>query len=159
MNGKRTARTLLLGLAVAVMFGCAQTEGAREQTAPEERTVSTENDAIAGRATGTISVVTREDMGRRSARDVAEMIEGRVAGLSVIRTSRGTGFQIRGQNSIQSTSFALIVLDGMPMGTNLSTLAFLNPNDVDRVEVLKGSSAAYYGSRGGNGVVVITTKH
>lgn len=82
---------------------------------------------------------------------IAEYLRGRVAG--VIVNPNGT-IQIRGINSINSPTEALIIVDGAPF----NDINSLNPNDVQSVEVLKDASAAIYGSRGANGVVLITTK-
>ena len=82
---------------------------------------------------------------------IAEYLRGRVAG--VIINPNGT-IQIRGINSINSPTEALIIVDGAPF----DDINSLNPNDVQSVEVLKDASAAIYGSRGANGVVLITTK-
>lgn len=83
---------------------------------------------------------------------IAEYIRGRVAGVEV--NPNGT-IRIRGANSINSPTEALIVVDG----TICDNINSINPNDVHSVEVLKdGGSAAIYGSRGANGVVLITTK-
>ena len=71
-------------------------------------------------------------------------------------TIEGGGIIIRGASSLNGSSAALIVLDGLEM--NSSQLATLPPSDVKSVDILKGSSAAIYGSRGANGVVIITTK-
>lgn len=82
---------------------------------------------------------------------IAEYLRGRVAGVVV--NPNGT-IQIRGINSINSPTEALIIVDGAPF----NDINSLNPNDVQSVEVLKDASAAIYGSRGANGVVLITTK-
>ena len=66
------------------------------------------------------------------------------------------GIIIRGSNSLLGSSAALILIDGIAV--NLSQLSMLPPSDVKSVDILKGGSAAIYGSRGANGVVIITTK-
>ena len=87
---------------------------------------------------------------RRGYRNIYELIQGRVPGVEVV----GTGFRIRGVNSINLSTDALILVDGVEM----PDISFLNPDDVADVSVLKDASAAIYGSRGGNGVILITTK-
>lgn len=108
--------------------------------------------------------------------DVA--LQGRAAGVSVVNTSSepggGSTIRIRGSNSISGNNEPLIVLDGYPLpsGGEASTagigavrvvpsnpLSFINPNDIASIDVLKdAASTAIYGSRGANGVIVITTK-
>jgi len=68
----------------------------------------------------------------------------------------GGGIIIRGSNSLLGSSAALILIDGIAV--NSSELSMLPPSDVKSVNILKGGSAAIYGSRGANGVVIITTK-
>jgi TonB-dependent SusC/RagA subfamily outer membrane receptor len=81
-----------------------------------------------------------------------ELIQGRFAGVQII----GGEIIIRGVNSINSSSAALIVLDGVPVDNSI--LATLPPNEVKSVNVIKDGSSAIYGSRGSNGVVLIETK-
>jgi len=71
-------------------------------------------------------------------------------------TMSGGGFVIRGESSILGSSAALIVIDNM--ASTMSQLTSLSPHSVKSVSVLKGGAAAIYGSRGANGVVIITTK-
>ena len=82
--------------------------------------------------------------------NIYDFIKGRVPGLEVI----GTSFRIRGVNSINSSTDALVLVDGI----ETPDLSFLNPEEVADVSVLKDASAAIYGARGGNGVILITTK-
>ena len=83
--------------------------------------------------------------------NIAEYLRGRVAGLEV--NPNGT-IQIRGKNSINSPTEALILVDNVPC-TDINTI---NPMDIQSVEVLKDGSASIYGVQGANGVVLITTK-
>ena len=82
---------------------------------------------------------------------IADYLRGRVAGLEV--NPNGT-IQIRGKNSINSPTEALVLVDNTPC-TDINTI---NPMDIQSVEVLKDGSAAIYGVQGVNGVVLITTK-
>ena len=91
--------------------------------------------------------------------NIAQSIQGRAAGVQVTQNSKAPGgsisVRIRGSNSIGTNNEPLYVIDGFPTknGTNL------NPDDIASVEILKDASAtAIYGSRGANGVVIITTK-
>lgn len=85
-------------------------------------------------------------------RDIYEYLEGRVAGVEVTYDKR---IIIRGINTINGTTDPLIMVDGHEM----KDISSINPNDVKSIDVLKGSSAAIYGVRGANGVILITTKH
>lgn len=91
--------------------------------------------------------------------NVAQAIQGRAAGVQVIQNSGAPGgsisIRIRGNNSINSSNEPLYVVDGFPTTNGLD----INPNDIASIQILKGASAtAIYGSRGANGVVIITTK-
>lgn len=88
-----------------------------------------------------------------------QMINGKAAGVTISQTSSAPGaaskIQIRGAGSINSSNSALVVVDGLP-GVDPSSI---NPADIQSIEVLKdASSAAIYGTRAANGVVLITTK-
>lgn len=83
------------------------------------------------------------------------MLIGEVAGVRVDMTGNNSAnIYIRGKNSISGSSQPLFIVDG----SEVSDISYLNPNDVDRIDVLKDASAAIYGVRGANGVIVITTK-
>jgi TonB-linked SusC/RagA family outer membrane protein len=89
-----------------------------------------------------------------------QLIEGKVAGLTITRANgndpnSGLGIQLRGVSSANGRQTPLIIIDGVPDG-NLNTIA---PQDIESIDVLKdGSAAAIYGTRGTNGVILITTK-
>jgi TonB-linked SusC/RagA family outer membrane protein len=92
--------------------------------------------------------------------DIAESMQGRVAGLSITSNSGSPGtsskIRIRGGNSMLGNNDPLIVLDGVAVNIGLNDI---NPNDIASLDILKdASSTAIYGSRGANGVIVITTK-
>ena len=110
--------------------------------------------------------------------NVANALTGKIAGVQITRSSNGPGgsskIQLRGNNSVTGLNQPLIVVDGVPMDNftgqenpdmwNPSAdmgngLADINPEDIESMSVLKGASAAaLYGSRAGNGVILITTK-
>ncbi len=97
----------------------------------------------------------------RSSR-LADLLEGRIAGVEVQRLANGDfSVRVRGAATLIDDGEPLFVVDGMPMpGGSLSRqlLRDLNPGDVARVDVLKGSAAAIYGVRGANGVILITMR-
>jgi len=93
---------------------------------------------------------------------VEEMLRGRVAGVEVLDLpGGGISVRIRGVTSVGLSTEPLYVVDGMPVRAEAGGgLNWLNPRDVQRIEVLKDpGSTAFWGSRGANGVVLITTKH
>lgn len=125
--------------------------------------------------TGSISVVTAKEIADVPSATIAKLLQGRVAGMDVTNMSGspgsgGTAIVIRGYNSLdveqeRRYSAPLWVIDGVPMntftspitGTNL--LSDLNPDMIESIQVLKdASSAAIYGSRAANGVILVTTK-
>lgn len=130
-------------------------------------------------ATGAVSTVSAEDFNRGVVASPEELIQGRTAGLQITSTSgepgSGVNIRIRGTTSVRGGNDPLFVVDGVPLGgDNVSAggsnagfgdsspknpLNFLNPQDIESMSVLKDASAtAIYGSRGANGVVIITTK-
>lgn len=110
--------------------------------------------------TSAISHVGEKDFLTVSSLDPSMMIQGKVAGVSITNTGAGdpnnqASIQIRGVSSRSAGLGPLIVIDGVP-GGNLTNL---NPNDIASFDVLKdGAASAIYGTRGSNGVIVVTTK-
>lgn len=135
---------------------------------------------------GSVSTINTDEFENIPQVGIDQLIQGRAAGVSVTQNSGQPGsavsVRIRGVNSIQGSSEPLYIIDGVPIsgdsrniGTSgrsiadnaigdegasgVSPLAALNPSDIESVNVLKDASAtAIYGSRGSNGVVIITTK-
>ncbi|MBE0654493.1 MAG: TonB-dependent receptor, partial [Bacteroidales bacterium] len=112
--------------------------------------------------TGAVSSVKGENLKNIPAARLEQMLQGRIAGVQVTQTSGEPGaasiIRIRGGNSIQGDNDPLYVVDGFIMGTGYN-LNNLNPNDIKSVNALKdATSIAIYGTRGANGVVLITTK-
>lgn len=111
--------------------------------------------------TGAVSSVNAEQLERFPKVNAADALQGQVAGLNIRSNSSdaegaGTSILVRGQNSISASNSPLIILDGIPYYGNLSEI---NPVDIASMDVLKdASSTAIYGSRGANGVILITTK-
>lgn len=109
--------------------------------------------------TGAIGSVTNKDIRNLPVRSAQEALQGKVAGVLVTQSSGSPGslgvVRIRGIGSINGSSDPLYVVDGLPQ----SSVSWLNPNDIESMDVLKdASAAAIYGSRASNGVVMITTK-
>lgn len=109
--------------------------------------------------TGSISSVSAKKLAARGALRVEDALQGSVPGVNITqsnsRANGGFDIQIRGQASITKSSGPLYVVDGMVV----SSIDFLNPEDIERIDVLKdASSTAIYGSRASEGVIIISTK-
>lgn len=128
---------------------------------------------------GSVSQIKSEDLKAGGSPDVAHGLQGKIAGVDVKQSDgspgAGVSITVRGANSFTTSSQPLYIVDGVPYGTNpngtpgsdansgnnqqTSPLSMINPNDIEKIEVLKDASAtAIYGSRGANGVVIITTR-
>jgi TonB-dependent starch-binding outer membrane protein SusC len=110
--------------------------------------------------TSAITSVSAEQFNKGNINDVAQLLQGKVAGLSIARPGGNPngGFEIRlrGLASIGSGTSPLVVVDGQ-VGADLNSI---DPNDIKSIDVLKdGSSAAIYGTRGSAGVLIVTTKN
>ncbi len=131
--------------------------------------------------TGSVSQLKAENAEEKAYSSIEQMMQGRVAGVQITQNSGALGsgitFSIRGANSVSGSNQPLIVIDGYPVETGsvsvntggessfagdvpgMNALSMLNPNDIQSIEILKDASAtAIYGSRGSNGVVLVTTK-
>ena len=109
--------------------------------------------------TGSIANMQGDKLNQVAASNAAYALQGRVAGVLMTQTSSQPGaemqIRIRGQRSLTASNDPLIVLDGIPFMGNLSDI---NPADIKSMDILKDASAtAIYGSRGANGVIMITT--
>ncbi|QIA07694.1 SusC/RagA family TonB-linked outer membrane protein [Draconibacterium halophilum] len=129
-------------------------------------------------ATGAVSSVKTEDFNRGVSSSPSDLIQGKVSGVMITNSSgdpgANTSIRIRGNSSVRSGNDPLIVVDGVPLSGGNTTasadlgmgnsdarnpLNFINPNDIASMDILKDASAtAIYGSRGANGVIIITTK-
>ncbi len=123
--------------------------------------------------TNAITSFKPDDNNMRSALSPSELLQGRVAGVSVSSSSGNLGaaerISIRGSSSLSASNNPLYVIDGIPLnnesgslysfGEDLSSMSVLNLQDIESIEILKdAASAAIYGSRATNGVILITTK-
>lgn len=108
--------------------------------------------------TGAITSVDAESIEERQPTNVFEALQGQAAGVQINTESRpggGASIRIRGTSTIQGGQDPLFIVDGVPM----DDINMVNPNDIQSVEILKdAASAAIYGSRSANGVIIITTK-
>lgn len=113
--------------------------------------------------TGSVSKVKNIKLDQVPLSRVDDALQGQIAGVNIQQTNPAAGeaptIRVRGQGSISFDSNPLIVLDGIVVGNDADFLSSLDMNDVESVEVLKdASSGAIYGSRGANGIIMITTK-
>ncbi len=109
--------------------------------------------------TGSVSSVSSQEINEVPVSDAAQALQGRAAGVMVLssgnRPGDGVTIRVRGRRSLTASNDPLFVVDGIPTEGNISDI---NPSDIESMEVLKDASAtAIYGSRGANGVVLITT--
>ena len=109
--------------------------------------------------TGSVANVKGDVLNEVAAPDAAKALQGRVAGVLMTQTSSQPGaemqIRIRGQRSLNASNDPLIVLDGIPF---MGSLSDINPADIKSMDILKDASAtAIYGSRGANGVIIITS--
>lgn len=124
---------------------------------------------------GAMSQIKSDEIMKGGATDISRALQGKLAGVQIQQNDGAPGggvtITVRGANSFQTNSQPLYIVDGVPFETgdspsnsesqNQTTnpLSFINPHDIESLEVLKDASAtAIYGSRGANGVVIITTK-
>ncbi len=125
--------------------------------------------------TGSVSSIKADELKAVPVTSFDQALQGRAAGVQVVQTTGAPGgetnIRIRGTSSVAASSEPLYVIDGMLINSNgdemsiggrgprIGALSTINPNDIESIEVLKDASAtAIYGSRGANGVVLITTK-
>ncbi|MGV6945180.1 TonB-dependent receptor [Sphingobacterium kyonggiense] len=123
---------------------------------------------------GSVSSVSAQDLEKQPVLDPLAAMQGRISGLSISSNSGLPGgsynVQLRGANSINNGNSPLYIVDGVPFSDNAmnqfisasgnqNPLSLINPKDIERIDVLKDADAtAIYGSRGANGVILITTK-
>jgi len=113
-----------------------------------------------GDVTGSTASVNTQEMLKRSPVTVGQGLQGMAAGVAVYRNSGDPSgevtVRIRGVGTINNSADPVYVVDGIQVGTSIS---FLNPNDIESIQILKDASAsAIYGAQGANGVILVTTK-
>ena len=111
--------------------------------------------------TGAMTSVSGEELNSRPVNNALEALQGKAAGVDITTNERPGqlgSIRIRGERSIGATNAPLYVVDGVPL-MSASAIETLNPRDIETIDILKDASAtAIYGSRGANGVVLVTTK-
>jgi TonB-linked SusC/RagA family outer membrane protein len=123
---------------------------------------------------GSVSSISSDEIVSLPASSISNALQGKAAGVVVTNTSGVPGAQVnirvRGENSISLSTSPLWIIDGMPVysgsglertigSTSQDPLSMINPNDIESIEILKDAAAtSIYGSRGSNGVILVTTK-
>ena len=132
-----------------------------------------------GDLTGSVARIEREEFTRDAPTNILQAMQGKIAGVNVTQNDgapgAGLSIRVRGSNSFLGGTEPLYVIDGIPFNNSstgstpmsigedekqtLNAMSFINPNDIESIDILKDASAtAIYGSRGANGVVLITTR-
>jgi len=137
----RLLRLSAAALAVSAMTACSASNPPAAQPAPPGN----------ARMTASGDVLTREQIDRINAQSMTDLLDGRLPGVQVVALGGRPTLVIRGLRD------PLVVIDNVPL-TDPQELWSLNPHDVERIQILKDGSAAWYGSRGGRGVVLVTTR-
>ncbi len=109
--------------------------------------------------TGSVASIKSEDIANNPTNNALETLQGRVSGIDLTKSSgkpgAGVSMSMRGERSLNASNAPLVMVDGVAYGSTVD----INPTDIESIEVLKdASSTAIYGSRGANGVILITTK-
>lgn len=145
------------GCAILTLAGCSRMTPPPDTASPSGATNSTVRVT-----TGAIDTLSSEQLRGRHATDVAEMLQGRVPGLQVIRLGNGDiSLRIRGDDSILSNGEPLVILDGAPIASQSvsDVLRGLNPREIASIDVLKDvASTSAYGIKGAHGVIIIKMK-
>ena len=141
-NLSHGALALLIGAALVLTTGCTSSQKSAE---PIERDDS-------------FNRVTSEEIEEYPSSNLQEILKGKVAGVDVFERPGGISVRIRGSSSIHGSTEPLYVIDGFPTHSGSSGVLSINPYDIEYIDVLKGPEAAFYGVRGSNGVIVVTTK-
>ncbi|SHL63074.1 TonB-linked outer membrane protein, SusC/RagA family [Chryseobacterium carnipullorum] len=110
--------------------------------------------------TGSVATISSDKINNRAVTNITKALEGQVAGIQAVSASGQPGstasIRIRGVGSISASSDPLYVVDGIPFDGNINSIS---PNDIESISVLKDATASsLYGSRGANGIIIITTK-
>lgn len=152
-------RVWLAALTLALASGCTWLRSAPPVEPEPQDAVRTGYGAVdQGEVLGSVSSLSGDNLENARESHVGDLLWGRIPGLDVARRADGSfSLRIRGVSSFLGNGEPLVVVDGVPLHSTRELWA-LSPKGIDRVDVLKdGSSTAIYGTRGANGVIVITT--
>lgn len=156
---QRMKNLLFAAAAVALICSCSASKNipAGQEAYGQEEGVNVGYGSVdRDKLTYSVSQLNVKENEMTSYTNIWDYMRSRVPGVVIGEASAGgtPSIVIRGENSINSSTQPLIMLDGM----ETDDISGLNPNDVASISVLKDASASIYGSRGGNGVILITTK-
>jgi iron complex outermembrane receptor protein len=173
-NGRYTFTVSYVGYSTETLTGTVGDAGLQLPVVLKVAAQSLEDVVVVGYGTqrkkdvtGAVKSVKAESFNRGIVNNPQQLLQGKVAGVNITSSSGEPGapvnIVIRGAASVRNSSSPLFVVDGVPLdnaGTGTGdALNFLNPQDIASMDVLKDASAtAIYGSRGANGVIIITTK-
>ena len=161
LSVQRGAWLVVLSGALAPATACVHHGGAsddRPSAAQLDSIRLAADDAQARRRLNSgLQAVDITDSDRNRFTRVEQMIQAKFSGVIVSQNGAGYAIRIRGSDSFQGGVEPLIIVDGATMN-GVADLASVNPHDVVRIEVLKDAAASLYGLRGGNGVIVISTR-
>ena len=153
------AAALCTALALASACRPSADAGAPPSPAAEDEARAAAGAPESGRSVGGQTATDGDWKGTSVAR-VEELFEGRFPGVRVLRLpGGGISVRVRGGSTLNGSDEPLFVIDGMPIEPGPGGLIGINPADIAKIEILKDiGSTSFYGVRGGNGVVLITTK-
>ena len=162
MTAQRHAFRLLVLAPSLLAAGCGANPSPEGPAPAAERIGVGYGTEARGRISGAVGSLAPDDLAAARAVRVEELLQGRMAGVQVLRQANGDfSVRIRGSQWIGGDAEPLFVVDGMPVHATTvgRALEGIRPEDISRIDVLKDAgSAAVYGARAANGVIVITTK-
>jgi TonB-dependent starch-binding outer membrane protein SusC len=162
--GSRVFKALCCAFCFVAVSACGQAKSSGPADRPSVEDEVSYGYGTESRATSTASIssITSEEISGMRVSHVEELLRGRLAGVDVIRLGNGDfTVRIRGSSSLMGSNEPLYVIDGMPIRATgfMNALSGIAPQDIRRIDILKDAgSLAMYGSRGANGVVLITTR-
>ena len=155
------ARHGVSAVAVLLVAACHSAPNGPARPAPSPQSVQVGYGSQDKRdVTAAVNSASGEKMRSNSPRTVADMLVGRFPGVEVRQLSNGSAsIRIRGSRSFRSSEEPLIVVDGIPQVNGGQALMDISPRDVESIDVLKDAAAtSVFGSRGANGVILISTR-
>jgi len=152
---------LTCGTVLTLCAGCASGHSTGKASPVPQDSVVTGYGSESKATAGAVTSIKTENLPGQPPESIEQWLATRVPGLEVLRMNNGDyTLKIHGASSFYMNTEPLIVVDGTPLppGGLRGALGFLSPRDIARIDVLKEGDTTLYGTRGGNGVIVITTK-